>query len=245
MEMKETRNLDQEEYIEIWESLLIKRGLGKFKRVDMEGTPCLKTNYRINEPDDRQRIERWVVTSKELVSLSDIAKFNRFVEKTGYDLGIMLTQSTLTGSALWLLKGTPHVRVYDRRVFAKLVSAEPEIAAEYGVQIEESLPPEVKELLERLEKYSPGEELWRDYEDLINDILCYVFIPPLSPPRIQSRAEDGLEVRDLIFPNHAHSGFWLNVKSEYKGSYIVIEAKNKTDPAKKDVTQLSEYLHEK
>lgn len=100
-------------------------------------------------------------------------------------------------------------------------------------------------LLRRLQTCSAGKKMWREYESLIKDTFSYLFVPPLDNPEVQRRTIDGLEIRDLIFPNHAEDGFWKEIKTEYKGSYVVIEVKNKEKPNQKDALQLSDYLNEK
>lgn len=102
-----------------------------------------------------------------------------------------------------------------------------------------------KVFLEELRKCHPGKESWREYEKLIEEIFSYLFVPPLRTPESQSRADDGLEIRDLIFPNTTDTGFWKYVRTEYRGTYIVVEVKNKQGATKNDVIQISDYLRGK
>jgi hypothetical protein len=102
-----------------------------------------------------------------------------------------------------------------------------------------------KTLLKELQICSSGKKMWREYESLIKDVFSYLFVPPLDNPDVHCRTIDGLEIRDLIFSNHAEDGFWKEIKTEYKGSYVVIEVKNKEKPNQRDVLQLSDYLNEK
>jgi hypothetical protein len=104
---------------------------------------------------------------------------------------------------------------------------------------------QAKTLLLRLKCCHSGKKMWRDYENLIKDIFQYLFSPPLDNPKVQNRTADGLEIRDLIFPNHVSDGFWNEIRNEYRGSYIVVEAKNKEKPNQKDVLQVADYLNEK
>jgi hypothetical protein len=104
---------------------------------------------------------------------------------------------------------------------------------------------QAKAFLQRLEKCPPGKKTWKEYQDLVEEIFSYLFAPPLDSPKPQCRAEDGLEIRDMIFPNRVQEGFWEYVRTEYKGSYVVLEAKNKTKINKNDVLFLSDYLNEK
>jgi hypothetical protein len=113
------------------------------------------------------------------------------------------------------------------------------------VSIEDALSEPARSLLQRLEKCPPGEETWKEYQDLIEGIFAYLFVPPLGKPERQSRAEDGLEIRDLVFPNQIAEGFWEYIRTEYRGSYVVVEAKNKSSSKKDDVIQLCDYLNPK
>jgi hypothetical protein len=238
--------LDPEQYRKMWEELLRNRGLEEFGEVAISGRNYLRTNYRISEPDGKERTEKWIIGTKDSVSPSDIVDYNALVRNKGYDFGVLVTPSTITGSAFHvLIESAPYVRVYDYGKFTDLLRQSPEIAEKYGVPIEEVLPKETNTFLQKIKGCAPGKEAWKEYQDLMEEIFCYLFVPPLNKPEPQHRAEDGLDIRDLIFPNHTESGFWAEVRSEYKGSYIVVEAKNKVDLDKNDVSQLSGYLHEK
>lgn len=235
-----------EKQLRIWEELLGARGFGKFKKATVENKGYLRTNYEISEPDGKIRTETWLIDTKGSISPSDIVNYNGFVENSGFDYGVLLTASTLTGSATYVLnESAPLVRVYDNVKFTDLLEQSPEIAKKYGIEIKEVLPKEAKIFLQRLMKCPPGKETWKEYEDLIEEIFTYLFVPPLDKPKSQSRAEDGLEIRDVVFPNRVFEGFWNYVRSEYKGSYIVLEAKNKKESDKNDVLQLGDYLTEK
>lgn len=99
--------------------------------------------------------------------------------------------------------------------------------------------------LERLGKCPPGKDHWKEYEDLVEEIFSYLFVPPLQRSRSQIRASDGSEIRDIIFPNINDSLFWKHVRAEYKGAYVVVEVKNKLKADKSDVLQLSDYLQDR
>ena len=102
-----------------------------------------------------------------------------------------------------------------------------------------------REFLQRLKKCVPGRTHWREYQNLITDIFTYLFVPPLRNPKPQSRTNDRLEIRDVVYPNHTTEGFWHDIKNEYSGSYVVVEAKNKQATEAKDVVQIADYLTEK
>jgi hypothetical protein len=102
---------------------------------------------------------------------------------------------------------------------------------------------QAEQLIEKLSKCSAGKQDWREYQNIMGEVFTYLFSPPLNSPKIQSRTLDGLEIRDLILPNHATQGFWNEVRTDYKGAYIVVEAKNTSKPDQKDVLQIADYLN--
>lgn len=237
--------MSEEQLRRIWEELLTKRGLGEFEEVKLHHRSYLRTNYRVTEPDGRERTEEWLINFKGSLSPFEIVQYDNLVKITDFDVGLVITASTITSSTGSAATTSRFVRVYDHNTLTALLREEPEIAEKYGVTIEEVLPKEANTLLGRLKELSPGEKSWREYEGLIEEIFNYLFVPPLEKPQSQRRATNGLEIRDIIFPNHVELGFWAYIRSEYKGSYIVVEAKNKLEPRKNDVVQLSDYLVEK
>ena len=57
------------------------------------------------------------------------------------------------------------------------------------------------ELVIRINKCPPGNKGWREFEDICIETLTYLFVPPLLPPRIQTRTLSGVDRRDAVFPN--------------------------------------------
>lgn len=238
--------MNEEQLKRIWIALLGKRGLADFKDITVKGKTYLRTNCEITEPDGSKRTEAWVVATKDSISPFDIVNYNDFVSKSDFDYGVLLTSGTLTASGVHVLnESAPFVRVYDHTKFIDLLGQSPEIAKEYDIEVEETLPEMPAVLLERLEQCPPGKERWEEYQDLVEEIFRHLFVPPLSKPEPQSRSDDGLDIMDVVFPNHVGSGFWAEVKAEYEGSYIVVEAKNKESCDKNDVIQLGNYLNKR
>lgn len=236
--------MNEEEYLKIWEELLRRRGFGKFEQIETKKGRFLRTNYNVHEPDGSQRNETWILDSKGSISPLDILTYNGYVRKLGADYGVLLTPGTLTSSAVLVLnESAPCVRVYDHTKFIKLLGEETDIASKYNVSIEESLIEPARSFMKGIEECPPGKETWKEYQDLIEGIFAYLFVPPLGKPEWQSRAEDGLEIRDVVFPNLITDGFWEYIRTEYKGSYVVVEAKNIAESNKDDVIQLCDYLN--
>lgn len=115
-----------------------------------------------------------------------------------------------------------------------------------GVEAPAQLQPRAIELIERLEALQPGRETSQDYEDLCVDILNYVFIPELSVPSVQSRSEDGLDIRDAVYPIGSDRPFWNELKRICLTKFVVAEFKNYTEPIRQgQVESLQQYLYMK
>ncbi len=64
----------------------------------------------------------------------------------------------------------------------------------------------IKDLIKRLEACPVGNAGWSEFEDTCIEILTFLFVPPLSKPKIQPRTLSGVQRRDAIFPNRNISG---------------------------------------
>jgi hypothetical protein len=98
-------------------------------------------------------------------------------------------------------------------------------------------------LAERLAFLGRGKQYWRSYEDFSEELLTYLFVPPLSQVITQRADQHGVNRRDFILPNYAASGFWRFMRDHYDADFVVAEAKNLTDaPGKDAVLQVANYL---
>lgn len=98
-------------------------------------------------------------------------------------------------------------------------------------------------LSERLTAIEAGTTQWRAYEDFCEDLLNYLFVPPLNAAITQSRDEHNVNRRDFILPNYATEGFWCFVRDHYDADYVVAEAKNLSHPpGKNEILQTANYL---
>ena len=94
-------------------------------------------------------------------------------------------------------------------------------------------------LLRRLADCAPGWSHFRQYEDLCADALEFLFVPPLPDITLQSRTEDGHEIRDAVLLNHGTAGFWGEVRTEFGCNNIPCEFKNYREPiGTREVQQL-------
>jgi len=66
----------------------------------------------------------------------------------------------------------------------------------------------------------------KEYESIYIKKLKYIFVPPVSEPKIQSRRESGVDIRDAIFPKRATNANWKFIREDYDAKYVVIEFKN-------------------
>jgi len=80
------------------------------------------------------------------------------------------------------------------------------------------------------------------------EILSYLFVPPLSPPRIQQRTYYGSDRRDAVFPNRNFdtSNIWGKLFKELGARLILFEFKNydHKEIGKTEVDQARNYLKE-
>jgi len=100
-------------------------------------------------------------------------------------------------------------------------------------------------LLRRLESIQPGRPRWSSYEKYCEDLLNFLFVPPLKPAIPQSRDTQNANRRDYILPNYALDGeFWQFMRTHYDAHYVVAEVKNlSTLVGKNEILQVANYLN--
>lgn len=106
----------------------------------------------------------------------------------------------------------------------------------------------VKELIEKLDSCPQGEGGWRAFEDVCIEILCYLFVPPLTTPRIQTHTYSGTNRRDAVFPNRNlfSENPWAQLLKELNARMILFEFKNydRTKIGTEEVNQTLNYMTE-
>ena len=103
-------------------------------------------------------------------------------------------------------------------------------------------------LIDRLKSCPPGNDGWRQFEDICIEVLTFLFVPPLEVPKIQPRTLSGVDRRDAIFPNRNFNNdtIWGQIYHELNARLILFEFKNYdvTDIEKDEVNQIRNYLTE-
>jgi hypothetical protein len=109
---------------------------------------------------------------------------------------------------------------------------------------ERAIDREEHSMVRRLRNILPGNARWREYEQFCEDLLNFLFVPPLAPAISQSRDEHQANRRDFILPNYAlDGGFWQFMRQHYSAYYVVAEVKNLTHKSgKEEILQVANYL---
>lgn len=128
------------------------------------------------------------------------------------------------------------------------LATDPKVTLEESSKIDEELN-EIDRLVHCLKNCPSGRDGWRDYENICIEILNFLFVPPLKSPKIQSRTESGLDIRDAIYPNRSVNENWRFIRDDYDAKYILFEFKNYShdngmDLGKDEVNQVKNYLYQ-
>ena len=104
----------------------------------------------------------------------------------------------------------------------------------------------ILELIESLNSCPAGREGWSNFENICIEILQYLFVPPLSTPKIQPRTYSEIDRRDAVFPNRNNNNncTWAQIFNDLGARMILIEFKNYhlTEIGKDEVNQTRNYL---
>ncbi len=110
---------------------------------------------------------------------------------------------------------------------------------------------QVNDFIQNLDACPLGNAGWSQFEELCTDILNFLFVPPLNPPRRQCRTYSGVNRRDAIFPNRnispspaLNARNWYHLFVELDARMILFEYKNydSTDIGHEEVNQTRNYL---
>lgn len=99
-------------------------------------------------------------------------------------------------------------------------------------------------LINKLNGCPSGWRNWVDYQDLVGNILEFLFCPPLNSPISQSNDRTKKNRRDFILSNYSkENDIWEFLRDRYGADYVVVDAKNSGKYiSKNDVLQIANYL---
>jgi len=185
---------------------------------------------------------------RRLYGISFIEKVNRLLLITNSEL-TNASRNFLAHSSNNLIVWEGHELLRKLYSYPKLIekyfSIKPIIDTKPRKLIDEELE-KVQEYIKRLDSCPEGKAGWKEYEDICLEILNYLFIPPLGKPKIQSRRESGVDVRDAIYPNRNSNENWKFLRNDYDAKYIVFEFKNYSQEGseidKHVLLQIDDYL---
>ncbi|MBN1461163.1 MAG: restriction endonuclease [Armatimonadetes bacterium] len=210
--------------------------------------------------------EKWVVEWKQTRRRTAVSPLIRkavrqllaYQELLGAHRALLIVPSDLPpGLADWIGQ-QGHFHVWDRDVLGQILEEHPSIRAEFaslvaaqaGGDVETATPyvrdVRAQQLAEDLDSMPCGSDHWSSFEDLCIDILNHLFIPPLRAPRIHSRSEDRLDIRDALYPIGDGSRSWDTLRHECRTRVLVAEFKNHCGLiGQKEVESLQQYLFTK
>ena len=187
--------------------------------------------------------EKWLVEAKfyknSKLSVSSIAKFYGIAKLSDARAILLVTNSDLTNAAKDFIADRIkdlNVLVWDATILLDLLAKHDNIRSKYftthlinkdvNVKIFDTELTKINKLSSELKDCPEGKEGWKDYENICINILNYLFVPPLKKPKIQSRTESGLDIRDALYPNRCDHPDWQFVRSDYDAKYVLVEFKN-------------------
>ncbi len=99
-------------------------------------------------------------------------------------------------------------------------------------------------LINKLNTCPTGWQNWIGYQDLVGNILEFLFCPPLNSPIPQSNDRTKKNRRDFILSNYSkENDVWEFLRDRYGADYVVVDAKNSGKYiSKNDVLQIANYL---
>lgn len=171
------------------------------------------------------------------------------------DRALLIVSMTLPTALKSELAQRENIIIWDGRKIRQFLRSHQDIEQEFLTLLdaqsaiervayeEERLDERATELISRLEALPAGREQFRDYEDLCVEILNYVLIPPFRVPQIQSRSDDGLDVRDAVYPITSGNNFWDEIKRICTTRFAVAELKNHSSQiTQREVESVQQYL---
>lgn len=185
-------------------------------------------------------------------------QLNSAKQLTGAMNGLLIISMMLPQNLKDDIEAREGITIWDSRNLNDLLTNHPEIerdfhllldaqpVARHSLEQPASLDPRAQELIGRLEALPPGRENFREFEDLCVEILNYAFFPQLGIPSVQNKSEDGLDIRDAVFPILGDYIFWKEIKRICSTRFMVAEFKNYTkNVGQREVESIQQYLYSK
>jgi Restriction endonuclease len=185
-------------------------------------------------------------------------QLNSAKQFTGAVNGLLIISMLLPQNLKHDIEAREGITVWDSRHLNELLARHPEVENDFirlldahavarrGLGQAAPLDPRAQELIARLEALPPGRANFREFEDLCVEILNYAFFPQLGVPAVQSRSEDGLDIRDAVFPIAGDHDFWQEIKRTCQTRFMVAESKNYTESVRqREVESIQQYLYSK
>lgn len=185
-------------------------------------------------------------------------QLNSAKQLTGATNGLLIVSMLLPQNLKDDIEVREGITVWDSLQLNDLLARHPEVEQDFlllldaqaGTRrgLEQSVPLDsrAQELISHLEALPSGRETFREFEDLCVEILNYAFFPQLGVPSVQSRSEDGLDIRDAVFPITGDHAFWQEIKRICSTRFMVAEFKNYADSVRqREVESIQQYLYSK
>lgn len=186
---------------------------------------------------------------RKLYGIASLEKVNKV---------LLITNSELTNSSRnFLAHSATNIVVWEGHELIKRLFTHPNLVKKYfpatttqkkktpTALIDKELQ-KVQGLIKKLDDCPEGKGGWKKYEDICLEILNYLFVPPLGEPKIQSRRENGIDIRDAIYPNRNSNENWKFIRDDYDAKYVVFEFKNYSENGseidKQVLLQIDDYL---
>ena len=125
------------------------------------------------------------------------------------------------------------------------ISVPPYIASFESTGLPDEDTGHAQDLISQLTAILRGSDQWVAYEKYCEELLNYLFVPPLNTVIPQSRDDHHANRRDFVLPNYTMDGsFWQFMRSHYEAHYVVAEVKNLSgSPGKREILQVANYLN--
>lgn len=208
------------------------------------------------------KAEKIIIESKfyknQKISIDILRRLNGVASFEKVNRVLLITNSELTNASRnFLVHSATNIVVWEGHELIRRLFQFPDLINKYFPKltarkekstssiIDKELE-NVQSLIKQLDDCLEGNEGWKKYEDICLDVLKYLFVPPLGEPKIQSRRENGIDIRDAIFPNRNSNDNWKFIRDDYDAKYIVFEFKNYSENGseidKHVLLQIDDYL---